>query len=54
MTEEEAINFYNELLEHFGSLPNFEHEPRQFANCVRMYRYYKEQQKPIEPNLPNA
>ena len=43
MTDEEAIKFYNDMLEHFGKLPNFEHEPIQFANCVRMYKYYKEQ-----------
>ena len=43
MTDDEALQFYNELLEHYGTLPNFEHEPIQFSNCVRMYRYYKEQ-----------
>jgi hypothetical protein len=42
MTDEEVLKFYDELVEHYGSLPNFEHEPIQFANCVRMYRYYKE------------
>lgn len=43
MTDDEVLQFYNNMLEHFGSLPNFEHEPIQFANCVRMYKYYKEQ-----------
>ena len=43
MTDDELLQFYNNMLEHFGSLPNFEHEPIQFANCVRMYKYYKEQ-----------
>lgn len=42
MTDEEALQFYNELLEHFGSLPNFEHEPMQFAYRVKMYKYWKE------------
>jgi hypothetical protein len=42
MTDEEVLKFYDELVEHYGSLPNFEHEPIQFAKCVRMYRYYKE------------
>jgi hypothetical protein len=43
MTDEEALKFYEDMLEHFGKLPNFEHEPIQFANCVRMYKHYKEQ-----------
>jgi len=43
MTDNEVIQFYNDMLEHFGELPNFEHHPLQFANCVRMYRYWKEQ-----------
>jgi hypothetical protein len=43
MTDQEAIDFYNELVEHFGdSLPNFEHEPIRFAYCVKLYKYYKE------------
>ena len=44
MTDEEVLQFYNELLEHYGSLPNFEHEPIQFKALVRNYKYYKEQQ----------
>lgn len=43
MTDQEALNFYEELLEHYGSLPNFEHEPIQFMHLVKLYRYYKEQ-----------
>ena len=43
MTDEEVLKFYDELVEHYGSLPNFEHEPIQFANCVKLYKYYKEQ-----------
>ncbi len=43
MTDDEALQFYNNMLGHFGTLPNFEHEHIQFANCVRMYKYYKEQ-----------
>ena len=42
MSDEEALKLYTEMLEHFGELPNFEHHPLQFANCVRMYRYWKE------------
>ena len=42
MTDEEVLNFYNELVEYYGDkLPNFEHEPRQFAYLVKLYRYYK-------------
>ncbi len=43
MTDKEVEDFYNELLEHYGDkLANFEHHPRQFANQVKLYRYYKE------------
>lgn len=43
MTNEEVEKFYNELVEFYGeSLANFEHYPKQFANQVKLYRYYKE------------
>lgn len=48
MTDEEALKFYDELLEHYGSLPNFEHEPIQFAMRVKMYKYYKQQKEQNE------
>lgn len=42
MTEQEMIDFYKELEEHYGdSLANYEHYPRQFAHQVRVYLYYK-------------
>jgi hypothetical protein len=45
MTDQEIIEFYRELQEHYGdNLANFEHHPKQFAAQVRMYRYYKERQ----------
>ena len=45
MTDEEVIKFYEELQEFYGeSLANFEHYPKQFANQVKLYRYYKSQQ----------
>jgi hypothetical protein len=45
MTNEEVESFYKELEEFFGdSLANFEHYPKQFANQVKVYRYYKEKQ----------
>jgi hypothetical protein len=28
----------------FGELPNFEHHPRQFAHCVKVFKYYKGRQ----------
>ena len=43
MTDKEVLDFYNELVEHYGdSLANFEHYPKQFSNQVRLYKYYKE------------
>ena len=45
MTNKEVEEFYNELVEHYGDkLANFEHYPKQFANQVKMYRYYKERE----------
>jgi hypothetical protein len=45
MTDTEVESFYKELEEFFGdSLANFEHYPKQFANQVKVYRYYKEKQ----------
>ena len=42
MTDEEVLAFYNELVEYYGDdLPSMEHEPRRFAYCVKLYRYYK-------------
>ena len=43
MTEQEIINYYNELVEHYGDrLANWEHEPHRFQWQVTMYRYYRE------------
>jgi hypothetical protein len=43
MTDEEAIRFYEELETWFGDkLVNFENHPIQFANQIKLYRYYKE------------
>jgi len=45
MTDSEVKQFYEELVEHYGDkLVNFEHYPKQFANQVKLYRYYKEKQ----------
>jgi len=43
MSDEEVLQFYNEMEKFFGTLPNFEHEPIQFANRVKLFKYYKEQ-----------
>jgi hypothetical protein len=43
MTDEQVLAFYKELEEWYGeNLANFEHHPRQFAQQVKLYRYYKE------------
>ena len=43
MSDEEALAFYAELQEWYGDkLVNFEHEPYQFQQQVKLYRYYKE------------
>lgn len=43
MTDEEVINYYNKLQEHYGDkLVNPEHHPRQFHWQVTTYRYYEE------------
>ena len=42
MTDEEVIEYYKELQEHYGDkLANPEHHPRQFQWQVTTYRYYK-------------
>ncbi len=43
MTEQEIMDFYKELVEHYGdTLANPEQEPIRFAHQMRLYRYYKE------------
>jgi hypothetical protein len=44
MTDEEVLQYYNEIEKWYGSLPSFEHEPIQFANKVKLYKYYKERE----------
>ena len=44
MTDEEVLQYYNEMENWYGSLPSFEHEPIQFANKVKLYKYYKERE----------
>jgi hypothetical protein len=46
MTDQEALDFYNELKEWYGdNLANFEHYPRQFSMQVKLYKYYKERKQ---------
>ena len=46
MTDQEALDFYNELVEHYGdALANFEHHPRIFAYQVKMYKFYKDRKE---------
>lgn len=43
MTNQEVIDYYNKLQEHYGDkLANPEQEPRRFEWQVRIYRYYQE------------
>lgn len=42
MTDEEVLELYQEMEEHFGSLPNPEQEPRRFAYYVKLFKYYRE------------
>jgi hypothetical protein len=42
MTDDEALKFYEALVEEYGDkLPNFEHYPKVFAYYVRLYKYSK-------------
>ena len=54
MTEEEVLKQYNEMVEMFGELPNFEQEPRRFAYYVKLYRYYKERRSGQENTGQNG
>lgn len=52
MTDTEVEEYYKELEEFFGEhLANFEHHPIQFANQVKLYRYYKERAKDENSSL---
>ena len=44
MSDEEVLKMYDDMVEHFGELPNPDHEPIRFAYYVRLYKYYKERQ----------
>jgi hypothetical protein len=39
MTNEQILEFYNKLLDHYGKLPDPVHEPLQFAYLVKLYRH---------------
>jgi hypothetical protein len=42
MSDEQVLKMYEELLEYYGdNLPNPEHYPIQFAQCVKLWKYYK-------------
>jgi len=43
MSDEEALAFYDKLKQHYGDrLPDPDHEPLQFAYCVKLFKYYTE------------
>jgi hypothetical protein len=48
MSDEEIIKQYDAMLEMFGTLPNPEQEPRQFAHAVKLYKYYSEREQLVE------
>ena len=49
MTDEEALKFYEVLVEEYGDrLPNFEHCPHEFAYYVRLYKYSRGLDKPSD------
>jgi hypothetical protein len=51
MSDEEALKFYEELIEHYGdNLANFEHNPKQFQYQVTCYKYYKSKQNETSDN----
>jgi len=41
MNEEQAVKLYEDMLEHFGWLPNPVNYPRTFQYYVKMYKYQK-------------
>jgi hypothetical protein len=45
MTDEDVLKKYNEMLEHFGTLPSPEHEPIQFAHYVKVFDYYNQRKE---------
>lgn len=41
MTNDVILRIYADLLEEYGDdLPDFEHEPKQFAYILKLYLYY--------------
>ena len=43
MTPEDIENMYLRMLDHFGTLPSVEHEPKRFAYYVKIFKYYERQ-----------
>lgn len=41
MSDTEAKDIYQQMLELFGSVPNHKHEPNRFAYYYKLFRYYK-------------
>lgn len=49
MTDQEAIDLYNNLIKEFGTVPNPLHYPKAFLYYVNLYRYSTERQKQQNP-----
>lgn len=40
MSDEEVYKLYEDMLRVYGTLPDIDHEPIQFAHKVKMYKHY--------------
>lgn len=40
MNDEELLKHYERMVEIYGTLPDPDHEPKQFAHLVRLYKTY--------------
>lgn len=41
MTDQEVIDFIEEMRKLFGKIPNPEHCPKEFEYCVKIFSYIK-------------
>lgn len=50
MTDQEAAETYDDMVQMFSDLPSPEHEPIRFAFYVKMYKYIKQRQEVSNEN----
>ena len=51
MSNDQMLVIYADMLDMFGALPDYVHEPIKFAYYVKLYNYYKsraEEQKVLD------